>query len=81
MVSNPEDLIRLRDEATSRFVGRGSVVGIGVNSKTQLTFLLSKPDPRQEEAIRLWAGQHSIAADVVVTGTFHTAATALVPNI
>jgi hypothetical protein len=55
MKPDRDALNQLRDEATDRFFGSGGVVGVGIGPNDRLVILLSKPDPRQQQAIRGWA--------------------------
>jgi hypothetical protein len=67
---------QLRAEATARFTGQGGVVGVGVSQANRLTILMSEANLRQEQAIRLWARDHSVAVELVVTGILRAAASA-----
>lgn len=70
MKSRQRHLQVLLDEATRRFVGRGSVLGVAIGGDTDLTVLLAEPDPVQERAVRSWADRNSVSLGFMVTGRF-----------
>lgn len=63
---------RLREEANRTFLGRNSVVGVGITDdagESKLVFLLSKNTCHAKEAILGWAREHSIKVRFIVTGS------------
>jgi hypothetical protein len=60
----------LKKEAKTVFVGRGPVLGVGVTEDAgeRLIFLLREASPSAEQEIKIWAEEHSVGVEFMVTG-------------
>jgi hypothetical protein len=74
MANNSNILKRIQSEATSRFVGKNGVVGVGISDPAtdceKLVVFLEHPEPDQERIIRNWAKVKGAPIDFVVVGQF-----------
>lgn len=61
---------RLRDEASARFMGHGSVVGVATGTDDGITVMLAAPDGACEAPIRAWARERSVDVRFMVVGNF-----------
>jgi hypothetical protein len=60
----------LQDEATSRFVGQGVVVGAAIGDDDEITIFLADDDEEQKQTIRSWARARSVGLNFIVSGRF-----------
>ncbi len=60
----------LRKQAKKEFLGRGSVVGVGLTKEAddELVFLLEKESPGTQTDILNWASQHDVRVKFLFTG-------------
>ncbi len=65
----------LKEQAKKEFLGRGTVVGVGVTDEggEKLVFLLEQESPRTRRHILNWARQHSVKVLFLVTGRIRRA--------
>jgi hypothetical protein len=67
-------LKRIQSEATSRFVGKNGVVGVGITDPAtkaeKLVVFLKHRQPDQERIIRKWAKLKGASIDFIVVGQF-----------
>jgi hypothetical protein len=63
---------QILDEATSLFVGKPGVVGVGLSDSAinQLVVFLEHREPDQERAIKAWAKNKQVQVDFVIAGRF-----------
>lgn len=70
------DLIEsLREEAKQAFLGRNSVIGVGIAEEegvNRLVFLLSKNTLQARQVISSWAREHRVDVQFIVSGTIHS---------
>lgn len=68
-----KSLATYRDQAQQAFLGKDSVLGVGIvlDSEEKLVFLLEQSSGEVEEEIRSWASRRSVPIVFEVTGTLH----------
>ncbi len=71
----PQDKIELaRIDATRRFLGKKSVVGVGIGGHGRcVTFLLERDAATTSDAIRRWGAQMRVPVEIRVTGALRSA--------
>lgn len=65
----------LRREAVKKFMGRRTIVGVGITgneAQPELVFLLSKESTEAKDSVLGWASQHCVRVQFVVTGKIKT---------
>lgn len=71
----PRRIDSLKLEAQKKFLGRNSVVGVGIggSQEHELVFLLEEETPGTRTEISRWARQHKIKVQLYITGRIRTA--------
>jgi hypothetical protein len=61
----------LLKEATTRFIGRGEVVGIALGGEADFTVFLARPDvPKMKKDVRSWAKNQGVSVAFAKSGPF-----------